>query len=285
MQPYGESSPMGLLWTFMGASRSYTLFAGLGEVLGAVLLIWRRTSTLGALVVVGVMANVVMLNFCYDVPVKLYSSHLLCLALVLLLPDLGRLSSLFVLNRPTEEVMLAPPYTNATTIWVQRAAKIAIILVGIAWPLGTKVVREFDEKDGGRAEPAFYGYYNVDQFIRDGKTVPPLVTDGTRWKSVWFVRSRRAARGQFRPADFLSVTMMNENVIRPEFRYSEKGGSISIQDLASTLQVKFVDEDRIELSGSMGRQNITAKLRRINRDDFLLVNRGFHWINEYPHNR
>jgi hypothetical protein len=38
IQPYGESSPMGLLWTFMGASTTYTIFTGIGEVLGGFLL-------------------------------------------------------------------------------------------------------------------------------------------------------------------------------------------------------------------------------------------------------
>src|SRR5689334_3557125 len=41
MQPYGESSPMGILWTFMAASVPYTFFGGLMEALGGVLLFWR----------------------------------------------------------------------------------------------------------------------------------------------------------------------------------------------------------------------------------------------------
>ena len=44
---WGSSSPMNVLWAFMGASRPYTVFAGLGEVLAALLLIWRRTGSLG----------------------------------------------------------------------------------------------------------------------------------------------------------------------------------------------------------------------------------------------
>ena len=30
---------------------------------------------------------------------------------------------------------------------------------------------------------------------------------------------------------------------------------------------------------------VKAKLKRIERSQFLLVNRGFHWISEYPFNR
>ena len=90
---WGDSSPMNVVWSFMGASRAYTVFAGLGEVVGAILLLFRRTTILGAMVVVGVMTNVVMLNYCYDIPVKLYSSHLLMMAVYLLLPEAGRLGN------------------------------------------------------------------------------------------------------------------------------------------------------------------------------------------------
>jgi uncharacterized membrane protein YphA (DoxX/SURF4 family) len=81
-QSYGDSSPMGLLWRFMGHSPTYERFTGFAEVLAGVLLATRRTATPGALVMVAVMANVVMLNFCFDVPVKLASTHLLVFALV-----------------------------------------------------------------------------------------------------------------------------------------------------------------------------------------------------------
>ena len=86
---YGDSSPMGLLWTFMGSSRPYTVFAGLMEALPGALLFFRRTTTIGALLLLAVMGNVVLLNFCYDVPVKLYSTHLWLMCLLLAAPAIG----------------------------------------------------------------------------------------------------------------------------------------------------------------------------------------------------
>jgi hypothetical protein len=90
LQPIGDSSPMGPLWTLMGISRSYNIFTGLGELAGGLLLTTRRTTLLGALVTIGVMSNVVMLNFSYDVPVKIYSSILLLMAVFLAAPDARR---------------------------------------------------------------------------------------------------------------------------------------------------------------------------------------------------
>ncbi|MFL6193533.1 MAG: hypothetical protein ACJ75H_05140, partial [Thermoanaerobaculia bacterium] len=77
LEPYGSASPMGILWTFMGASAAYTIFGGASEMLGGFLIVFRRTALLGALICAGVLTNVVMLNMSYDVPVKLYSMHLL----------------------------------------------------------------------------------------------------------------------------------------------------------------------------------------------------------------
>ena len=108
LQPFGDASPMGLLWTFMGASESYNIFTGAGEMLGGLLLTTRRTTLLGALVCFGVMSHVAMLNFSYDVPVKLFSMHLLAMALFLMAPDLGRLARMFVLNRPVEPAVFRP---------------------------------------------------------------------------------------------------------------------------------------------------------------------------------
>jgi hypothetical protein len=96
---YAESSPMGLLWRFMQFSSEYVMFAGVLEALAALLLLFRNTSMLGALLATAVMTNVVMLNFCYDVPVKLYSSHLLLSGVFLVIPEIPRLLRLFVFNQ------------------------------------------------------------------------------------------------------------------------------------------------------------------------------------------
>lgn len=77
---------MGLLWTFTGQSQPYTKLAAFAECLGAVLLLWRQLYVIGAIVIAVVMTNVA-LNFCYDVPVKLFSSKLLLISVVIVLPQ------------------------------------------------------------------------------------------------------------------------------------------------------------------------------------------------------
>ena len=150
---YGDSSPMGLLWTFMAASPAYTFFAGLGEVIGGLLLVFRRTTTLGGLVVSGVMLNVVMMNFCYDVPVKQFSIHLLMMAVFLLLPEFPRIANVLVWNRPTETSNLfVVPYTNSKTIWIHRCLKSLVVICAFAWPVFEHVKREVQHEHQPRVE-------------------------------------------------------------------------------------------------------------------------------------
>jgi hypothetical protein len=59
------------------------------------LLIFPRTTMLGALVGLADMIQVFMLNMTYDVCVKTTSFHLLLLSLFLLAPDLPRLFTFF----------------------------------------------------------------------------------------------------------------------------------------------------------------------------------------------
>src|SRR5580693_3760934 len=90
---------MGVLWASIGASPAYEIFAGCAETLAGVLLIFPRTTMLGALVCVADMTQVFMLNMTYDVPVKLFSFHLLLMAMFLLAPDFWRLADFFFRER------------------------------------------------------------------------------------------------------------------------------------------------------------------------------------------
>ncbi|MFF2555461.1 hypothetical protein ACFVUS_30955 [Nocardia sp. NPDC058058] len=74
------------LWTFMGASDAYSIATGLAEITAGMLLLWRRTWLAGGLLAIVAMAQVFLLNLCYDVPVKIVSGTLLATAIALTLP-------------------------------------------------------------------------------------------------------------------------------------------------------------------------------------------------------
>jgi hypothetical protein len=120
----------------MGASRPYTFIAGLGEVLAAMLLIWRRTAILGAVVALGTMTNVMLLNYCYDVPVKIYSTHLVMMSIMIILPDARRLANVLLLNRVAEPATPSRFWQGGEWRRIHLVVKTAVIVFLFIRPLG-----------------------------------------------------------------------------------------------------------------------------------------------------
>jgi hypothetical protein len=277
-QPFGDASPMGLLWTFMGASESYTIFTGFSEMLGGLLLTARRTTLLGALVCVGVLANIVMLNFSYDVPVKLLSAHLLLMAAYVAAPDLRRLANLFVLNRVAAA---APERRLVTWNWLHRGVLglRAALVIGFTGYTLWYSYETYTRYGPARPRPPLYGIWNVAEFTLDGELRPPLVSDQVRWRRVTF--------------DFpgvVSLQLMNDTRQRYRVDLQEERKTMTLlqRDPKSPKAILTFSEsatDLLVLQGTYDGHSVRAKLKRSDDKAFPLTSRGFHWINEYPFNR
>src|SRR4029079_8034538 len=112
VEPFGNFTPMGVLWSSIGASPGYERFAGSMEATAATLLFMPPTATLGAAVAFADAVQILMLNLTYDVPVKLFAFHLLLLSLFLLAPEIPRILNVFVFDRATLP-STPPPIVNA----------------------------------------------------------------------------------------------------------------------------------------------------------------------------
>jgi hypothetical protein len=282
LQPFGEASPMGLLWAFMAASPAYTAFTGAVETLGGLLLIPRRTTLLGALVSAAAMLQVLVLNLCYDVPVKLFSSNLLVMALLLAAPDLRRLANLFLFNRRVEPAEIRPLFAR------RRLNRVA----GVLWGIGLLAFTVYslygayqtNKQYGALApKPPLYGAWEVEEFVLDGSVRPPLLTDADRWRRVLFEYP-----------DYISVQLMQKFQGRARRNYGLKLDStrktLTITDLGdpkkkTVLSYRQPEPKVLTLEGTFEGKKLRTRLRRVDESEFLLTSRGFHWINELPFNR
>lgn len=61
--------------------------------------------------------------------------------------------------------------------------------------------------------------------------------------------------------------------------------SRAMADLPSKFTVELLDDRQLALSGVANGKKMEIKLHKLNREDFVLVNRGFHWVNEIPFHR
>lgn len=284
MEPLGEFSPMGLLWNFMGYSTPYIIFSGLAEVTGATLLLFRRTATLGAMASAAVLLNIVMLNFCYDVPVKLYSLNLLFMAIFLMIADLSRLANVLVLNRPAAAANLSLPPLEVRWIkprWMKIGA-IAFQVLFVGYFLYGSVKGGWEGYQSfvlNRPKAPIYGMYEVENFNRSGQDLAPLATDATRWRRV-MIQS---------PAAF-TVRMMDDSQHFYSSEYDQPKNTVTIsgdpdKSKKSVLTYSRPDPEHLVLQGKLINDPLAIKLKKIDPSKFLLVNRGFHWINERPFNR
>ncbi|HEY4640985.1 MAG TPA: hypothetical protein VII75_06545 [Thermoanaerobaculia bacterium] len=278
-ETYGDSSPMGLLWTFMGYSTAYTFFAGAGEMLGALLLFFRRTATLGALVCATVTANIAMMNFCYDVPVKIGSVHLLFAATLLLIPDLRRLANVFLLGRPTGPA----PDLGPRPRYLGFALKM-LIVVAI---LGTQFSDAMDAKRqyAGRLNPKPPdGWYTVASLRRDGVELPPIATNGDRWKTFVLLR------GYVRLWGFDHSTRLFKLDGTPDREFgllptNDRGEVPAGTQPAGRLRFQLAANGHATLQGTLDGHAIDVAMDRTGTTDFPLMKRGFHLVSEVPFNR
>jgi len=275
VQNYGDSSPMGLLWTFMGYSAPYTIFSGLAETVGGMLLFFRRTTALGALLLIPVMTNIVILNFCYDVPVKLYSSNLLLMAVFLVGPDLRRLMDLLLLNRPTQAAELA---SGLPSRWMEYA-RFGLKLSFIGWVLYTHISSDLQRRKeyAARLQPKtpLFGYYDVEEYVRNQVIVPAATAQPKRWKRIGINN------------EMFSIRLMDQTLEQYKMEHdpAKKTLSLSSGDKKSILTLEQLDPDHFVLNGNLNGDSIRVQVRKLDSSKSLLVTRGFHWINEVPFNR
>ncbi|MEP7123350.1 MAG: hypothetical protein ABJE95_20660 [Byssovorax sp.] len=272
--PFSAMSPMGLLWRFMGFSTAYSVFGGLAEALGGALLFFRRTTTLGALIVAAVMLNVFVLNMAYDVPVKLFSFQLLLLAILLLVPDLRRLANVFVLNRPVPAADLRPlpPLTRSRRAHLAGKAMMILLIPGY-------LIHEELDTSQNAVDPALapvIGLYDVASFEKNGTVVPPLLTDPTRWRRVSI------------NAWGFSGILMNDERRAFMMTYEATTGKLTLDDghgNKQDLSLKATEPGHLLLVGTLGEDRLSVQLQKVDTSTIPISTRGFHWISEYPYNR
>ncbi|WP_254412576.1 DoxX family protein [Dyadobacter diqingensis] len=203
---YGDYLPWKIYALSTGiGSAFYEQSIGLIEIIGAVLLLFRRTATIGASVIIFVLTNIVIANFAYEIGEHVYSAYLLSIALFLLAYDLPRLYSVFVKRQLTRAAGFKPVIVQnwLRTFRIVLKSSVALFFLfygvktyaGLAdnWPFPT---------EAGLSNA--YGFYNVSEFRINNREIPYSLTDSLRWNNVVFekwntisIRTNRSAKIDF----------------------------------------------------------------------------------------
>jgi hypothetical protein len=281
--PLGDYGPMRLCWMYMGYSGPYEMFAGMMEVTAGLLLIYRRTVTLGLLAALGVFINVMTMNLTFDIPVKGFSMELAISCMFLLLWDYRRLVSIFVLNTGVGGTPLyQPPYSSRRIRIARLLLKLYFVYAAIgdttySWgSMYNRVHRAEAQK------PIHKGVYAVSTFVVNGDTIRPSFTDSTQWRDVIFDKWKT---GSINVPD-TSFTL-KYGYGRGLFHYEldtvaqmltmEK--SYIGHDTILQCHYQLPDSNRVILRGRLHQDSVYIVLIRTNRQ-FQLSHWQFHWVSE-----
>ncbi len=273
LSTYGESSPMGLAWTFLGFSKGYNLFMGIAE-LAAGLLLFRRTITIGAIVTLMTTANVMAVNYFYDVPVKIVSTALVVMCLFLLAPNFTSLFKLFFKGEPSVLKTIAPPLISKRWLRLTKYS-IKYLLIGYMLIGNIVEVNAYKKKYGADAPRSpLYGAYKVDAFTKNNQIINEGDSDKTRWTVLLL---EGIAHGAIKDGNGLEYAKISTDTHKKiiEFVFSN--------DPDQKHQLHYQKKgNQLLLTGKLYDDTLSISLSKMK---FELTDRKLNWINEYPYNR
>jgi hypothetical protein len=280
--PLGDFLPMRLSWMFIGYSTPYQVFSGIMECTAGLLLLNRRTVTLGLIMATGVFLHVAVLNLSYDIPVKLFSIHLFLYCLYLLSYEIKRLLNFFVFNRVSDPARsFNMEFRSKWMRYARIAGKLAFIILAVIMPFVNSYQRYQSLRAVVAPTPIKPGLYDVDLFVRNGTdTIPALVTDTLRWQDMVFERSGygsiKTADTTFRQRYRRAYFIYKHDTVSDLLEFRKNGGT---SHPTMTARYKLPDENTIQLWTKQDFDSLYIRLRRSKRH-FQLTERQFHWLSE-----
>ncbi|GAB3934219.1 hypothetical protein [Larkinella terrae] len=135
--PLAEASGFDLAWAFFGHSTAYILFIGIGQVIGAGLLLWNKTKLIGIAILLPILLNIVVVDIFFEIEIGAMFVALSCLLLLLLV---------LALNRSTLQAMFAVAWQKPASQKVAlrervKATVFALILLVLLFVLENLLAR------------------------------------------------------------------------------------------------------------------------------------------------
>lgn len=301
-EPVGNLSPMSLAWAFFGHSYSYNIVIGIAES-AALLLLFRRTMVFGAILTLGTLFNVIIVNFSYDVHAKMYPTVLFVMAFFLVLPYVGRFIKFFFTNQATSLPPIQAPVFRKRWVRISKSVFKFLLIGGvIVFFINDYVMskQRRENREMNKSQAGISGIFDVTSFVVDKDTLE--AGSQQRWSQIIIGGSRERIRLQGDSVAYMFVSVAdrellvykspkdlsaNEQEVFNEYGFSQRTSSMldSIlvsRQVMSKFQFTVVDSATLVLRGTIDHNpvSIEAKKRSVRREDFRLIKNDFHWITE-----
>jgi hypothetical protein len=185
----GDLTAQKLYWLSIGVVPWYQIFAGIVEVTAGTLLLFRRTTTIGSILLFGALADIVYVNFAYDGGVHVYSSYFVLLSAFLLVNDVPKLYNLLVLEKYTVPVNFYPTFTKKWQQYTRVGLKTLTLFVFLVVFFYLQLINFWYDpykQPSVAGVKTLRGNYAVTEFRVNNKVIPYDPTDTTRWQEATF---------------------------------------------------------------------------------------------------
>jgi hypothetical protein len=263
----GETHLDLLFWSTMGASYPYTVFSGIVEVIPACLLLFKRTRLLGAIIAFAVMVNVVLINFSFDISVKVFSLFLLLLSSVLVFPFGMKLYKLFIDKEAVSLQTWQPTFgqKQRNIYLIVKTLALVLIFFEVLSPYYTTS----NYNDDTCERPALHGAYETYRYTINGETATPIITNKRFIKRVFVHR-----KGYFitqtatdKMQDY-KLTYTGDGVLNLNNYYNNKNYILSYE---------VVNDSILYLKGNLEGKQIDLMAVKLNTEQLPLLQKEFNW--------
>jgi hypothetical protein len=187
---YGDLSAWKIFSLSLGIVPDYQAFLGGFELLAALLLLHRKTASIGAFIALLFLGNVAMSNLAYEGGEFVYSGALTLFALFTFLHDWPKFYSLLFLRKRTQpEVYLKPTegLVSDTLVYGAKYSFIFVFLIAYGALVYVGYSNDIDRYPASKGIEGLAGIYDVTEFVYNGDTIPyGEFTSSKRWKRVVF---------------------------------------------------------------------------------------------------
>lgn len=260
----GDFTPGKLYWLTTGVSPFFEVFAGVFELTATILILFRRTTTLGALMMIAILLPIWFVNIGYDAGVELASLNLLFLSLLLLAKNARQFWVILIEHKTAALNYIAP--LKLSKNWqrsgriILKASFILLFLVYRGYEYGKLYANGKTFKlplDNGVQN--FVGFYNVDEFKINNKSIAYSPYDSVRWQNVVFEKFNTISIRVAKPAS------LNTNNKDRTTEYYGNIGRLFYGYEADTIRHRFVLRNRIDTASK-----ITLRYFQPNSKTFIL---------------
>ena len=224
---FGDFTAQKIYWLSVGIVPWYQVFGGVVEILAGALLLFRKTTTFGAILLIAALGDITFVNYAYDGGVHVYAFYFVVLGLFLLADDIPKLYNLLILERYTVPFRIYPNLSKPTLRYTRIGLKGLTFLIFFGVMTYTEIINfKYDpyKQPATAGVKNLRGNYQVTEFKINGQVIPYNPLDSTRWQE----------------ATFENWTTLTFRVNRPVLIDPSNGGGSPMRDIQRTFEISGV---------------------------------------------